>query len=240
MKPHPNTAFNADMQNLEILILKMGGRVAAAIERATQAFVSRDAELAQRVVLEDQHVDALESDINSAVVRMLALRQPAASDLYEVVSVMKVAGDLERLGDYAKNLARRVPVLVQSDRIEGATAAIRRLSMLVQSMLRDVLDAYTNTDLALAQTVLDRDVEVDQMTNTLFRDFLTHMMEDPRNITVCMHLLFIAKNFERMGDHVTEIGEQVIFVETGEQPVPRAKGESTSQITGPLGVDGTG
>jgi phosphate transport system protein len=152
---------------------------------------------------------------------------------------MKVAGDLERLGDYAKNLGKRVPVLTQSETIDGTSAAMNRLSLLVQAMLSDVLDAYVNNNIELAQSILVRDREVDQMTNALFREFLTHMMEDPRNITVCMHLLFIAKNFERMGDHVTEIGEQIIFVETGEPPEPRKKGDSTSLISDPPVDQGT-
>lgn len=231
MKPHTNTAFDADLKNLQKMILEMGGLVEKAISNATKAFVRRDTDLAQTVVSGDTAIDTLETEINNAVVRMLALRQPAASDLHEVVGVMKVAGDLERLGDYAKNLGKRVPVLTQSDTIDGTSAAMNRLSVLVQAMLSDVLDAYVNNNVELAQSILERDREVDQMTNALFREFLTHMMEDPRNITVCMHLLFIAKNFERMGDHVTEIGEQIIFVETGEQPELRTKGESTSLIT---------
>ncbi|MBQ2262886.1 phosphate signaling complex protein PhoU [Yoonia sp.] len=237
MKPHTNTAFDHDLQELQTAVLRMGGLVEAAISKATKAFVTRDQDLAHTVVTGDKQIDALETEINSAVVRMLALRQPAASDLHQVVSVMKVAGDLERLGDYAKNLGKRVPVLNQSDLVEGAGAAVKGLSTLVQSMLKDVLDAYVRNDLELAKAVLDKDREVDQMTNAMFRELLTHMMEDPRSITVCMHLLFIAKNFERMGDHVTEIGEQIIFVETGEQPAPRQKGESTSMITDPPGAD---
>lgn len=235
MKPHTNTAFDTDLQNIQTSVLRMGGLVEAAIFNATKAFVTRDQDLAQTVVAGDKQIDAMETEINSAVVRMLALRQPAASDLHQVVSVMKVAGDLERLGDYAKNLGKRVPVLIQGDIVDGAHSAVGRLSALVQAMLKDVLDAYVRNDLDLAQAVLDKDREVDQMTNALFRELLTHMMEDPRSITVSMHLLFIAKNFERMGDHVTEIGEQIIFVETGEQPEPRLKGESTSTITHPPG-----
>ena len=237
MKPHTNTAFDHDLQELQTSVLRMGGLVEAAISNATKAFVTRDQEMAQAVVTADKQIDAIETEINSAVVRMLAIRQPAASDLHQVVSVMKVAGDLERLGDYAKNLGKRVPVISQSDTVEGAQAAVSRLSSLVQAMLTDVLDAYVRNDLDLAKAVLDKDREVDQMTNAMFRELLTHMMEDPRSITVCMHLLFIAKNFERMGDHVTEIGEQIIFVETGEQPAPRIKGESTSLIADPPGAD---
>lgn len=231
MKPHTNTVFDQDLEKLQTSVLRMGGLVEAAISNATKALVTRNQDIAQAVVTDDKQIDALETEINIAVVRLLAIRQPAASDLHQVVSVMKVAGDLERLGDYAKNLGKRVSILNQSHLVEGAGAAIKSLSSLVQSMLKDVLDAYVRKDLDLVKQVLDRDREVDNMTTTVFRELLTHMMEDPRNITVCMHLLFIAKNFERMGDHVTEIGEQIIFVETGEQPAPRQKGESTSMIT---------
>lgn len=231
MKPHTNTAFDQDLEKLQTSVLRMGGLVEAAISNVTKALVTRNQDIAQAVVTDDKQIDALETEINIAVVRLLAIRQPAASDLHQVVSVMKVAGDLERLGDYAKNLGKRVSILNQSHLVEGAGAAIKSLSSLVQSMLKDVLDAYVRKDLDLVKQVLDRDREVDNMTTTVFRELLTHMMGDPRNITVCMHLLFIAKNFERMGDHVTEIGEQIIFVETGEQPAPRQKGESTSMIT---------
>lgn len=233
MKPHTNSAFDSDLRDLQAAVLRMGGLVEAAIANATLALIHHDLDLAHSVASSDTSIDALETEINSAVVRLLALRQPAASDLHQVVSVMKIAGDLERLGDYAKNLGKRVPVLGKGEFVEGASAAIGRLSGLVQSMLKEVLEAYVSNDLELARIIMEKDREVDQMTNALFRELLTHMMEDPRSITVCMHLLFIAKNFERMGDHVTEIGEQIIFVETGEQPEPRQKGESTSQISAP-------
>jgi phosphate transport system protein len=146
---------------------------------------------------------------------------------------MKMAGDLERLGDYAKNMAKRVPVLAQADAIEGATASMRRQAKMVRLMLKDALDAFARDDVDLARDVILRDVEVDQMTNALFREFLTHMMEDPRNITSCMHFLFIAKNLERMGDHVTEICEQVIYLDTGVRPEDRPKGSSTATVTAP-------
>lgn len=235
MKPHSSSAFDSDMRELQSQILKMGQVTGLAIRNATAAFENGDLDAALRVVSGDANIDALEDEINAAVVRMLALRQPAASDLHEIVSVMKVAGDLERLGDYAKNLAKRVPVLIQADTIPGAKGSVRRLSEIVEQMLKDVINAYVDNDPANARRVLKRDIEVDQMTDTIFRELLTHMMEDPRSITVCMHMLFIAKNFERMGDHVTEIGEQIIFVETGEVPPPREKGASTSQI--PVHVD---
>ncbi|MFN4153876.1 MAG: phosphate signaling complex protein PhoU [Paracoccaceae bacterium] len=232
-KPHTDSAFESDIQHLLTLVATMGARVDTAVDSATRAFVDRDQTLAQRVVADDEKIDALEDEINAAVVRMLALRQPRASDLRQVVTLMKVAGDLERLGDYAKNLAKRVPVLHRSDMHDGAVSAVRRLSDMVRRMLKDGLAAYDSDDITLARAVLARDVEVDQATDALFRMLLTHMMEDPRSITVSMHLMFIAKNFERMGDHVTEICEAVIYLETGEMPEPREKGASTSAIADP-------
>ncbi|MFN4171978.1 MAG: phosphate signaling complex protein PhoU [Pseudorhodobacter sp.] len=233
-KPHSDSAFENDIQHLLSLVARMGAHVDAATDSATRAFINRDQPLATRVVKDDEKIDALEDEINAAVVRMLALRQPRASDLRQVVTLMKVAGDLERLGDYAKNLAKRVPVLHRSDIHDGAISAVRRLSDMVRKMLADALTAYGSDNIELAREVLVRDVEVDQATDALFRLLLTHMMEDPRSITVCMHLLFIAKNFERMGDHVTEICEAVIYLETGEVAATRPKGASTSEINDPL------
>lgn len=234
---HTTSAFDTDMKNLHARIMAMGGLVEAAIDAAVKALDTSDDELAAKVVRDDRRIDALEDEVNAAVVRMLALRQPVASDLRAAISVMKIAGDLERLGDYAKNLSKRVPVLTQSPAIEGATRAVRRQARLVRLMLKDALDAYARGDLDTAHDVILRDLEVDQMTNALFREFLTRMMEDPRSITPCMHFLFIAKNVERMGDHVTEICEQVIFVATGERPEDRPKGDSTASIL-PPGLEG--
>ncbi|MEZ5722657.1 MAG: phosphate signaling complex protein PhoU [Paracoccaceae bacterium] len=160
--------------------------------------------------------------------RVLALRQPAASDLRTVLTVMKIATNLERIGDYAKNMAKRTPVLAQLSPIEGATGAVKRMAKEVRLMLSDVLDAYMRRDAALAEQVRQRDLEVDQMYNALFREFLTFMMEDPRNITACMHLHFISKNIERAGDHVTSIADQVIYLATGVLPEDNRPKDTTS------------
>lgn len=231
--PHTLSAFDEDLDKIQTLLLSMGGLVEEAIGHASKALDSRDDELAGEVVRNDARIDALEDEINAFVVRVLALRQPQAGDLRAVITVMKMAGDLERLGDYAKNMAKRVPVLAQADVIDGATASMRRQAKMVRLMLKDALDAFARDDLDLARDVILRDVEVDQMTNALFREFLTHMMEDPRNITACMHFLFIAKNLERMGDHVTEICEQVIYLDTGQRPEDRPKGGSTADVVAP-------
>ena len=227
---HTSTAFADDMAQLQTKLLTMGGLVEEAITRAAEALHDRDEDAAAAVVEADREIDALEDTINDAVVRTLALRQPAAMDLRAVITVMKMAGDLERLGDYAKNIAKRVPVLSHGSLVTGATASIKRLAKSVRLMLKDALDAYARDDLEMARDVLNRDVEVDHMTNALFREFLTHMMEDPRNITACMHLLFISKNLERMGDHVTEICEQVIYMDSGQRVEDRPKGASTAAM----------
>ncbi|SIQ65932.1 phosphate transport system protein [Paracoccus thiocyanatus] len=150
-----------------------------------------------------------------------------------VLSVIKISHILERVGDYAKNIAKRSHVLSEMPPIDGAGMALKRMSATVEAMMKDALDSYIQRDAALAGDVRQRDLEVDQMYNALFREFLTHMMEDPRNITACMHLHFIAKNIERMGDHATGIAEQVIYLATGELPEePRPKGESVPRMEG--------
>ena len=154
-----------------------------------------------------------------------------ATDLRMVLSVIKIAHILERVGDYAKNIAKRSNVLGDLPVIEGAGMALRRMSMTVEGMMKDALDSYIQRDAALAEDVRKRDLEVDQMYNALFREFLTYMMEDPRSITACMHLHFIAKNIERMGDHATGIAEQVIYLATGDLPEDtRPKGESVPRL----------
>ncbi|HDR28986.1 phosphate signaling complex protein PhoU [Rhodovulum sp.] len=215
---HIVKSYDRDLEAIQALIMKMGGLVEAAILEAAQSLENRDEELAERVRANDRAVDDLELRVNEEAARLLALRQPSAGDLRTVLSVMKIGANLERIGDYAKNMAKRTGVLVQMSPIEGSAGAIRRMAMAVQGMLKDALDAYIQRDGELAQDVRLRDMEVDQMYNALFREFLTFMMEDPRNITACMHLHFIAKNIERMGDHVTSIAEQVIYLVTGELP----------------------
>ncbi len=233
MTPHISSAFDRDLDTIRMNVLTMGGQVETAILDAARALETRDEELAGQVVQADSSIDATEEDINAQVVRLLALRQPQASDLRTAVAVMKTAGDLERLGDYAKNMAKRVPVLVASPVIDGAAGALRRQARLVGQMLKDMLDAFARSDAELARDVVSRDVEVDDMTNALFREFITHMMEDPRNITPCLHYVFIAKNIERMGDLVTHGAEHVIFVTDGTLAEDREKGQSTATIAAP-------
>lgn len=225
-EPHIASAFDRDLEGIQAMIMKMGGLVETAITNAAKALETRDEELAEQVRKADKLIDALEEQINTEAARVIALRAPIATDLRTVLAVMKIAANLERIGDYAKNLAKRTSVLVQMSDVEGGAGAIRRMAKEVELMLKDALDAHIQRDIALAQNVIAHDREVDQMYNALFREFLTFMMEDPRNITACMHLHFIAKNIERMGDHVTSIAEQVIYLVSGEMPEEaRPKGD---------------
>lgn len=215
---HISSAFDRDLETIQAQLVKMGGMVEAAITDAAAALESRDEDAAEQVRRSDKAIDAMEAQINEEAARLIALRAPTATDLRMVLAVMKIAASLERVGDYAKNIAKRTHVLSQMPSINGSGLALRRMSVAVNKMLQDALDSYIRRDAELAGDVRQRDLEVDQMYNALFREFLTHMMEDPRNITPCMHLHFIAKNIERMGDHATTISEQVIYLVTGELP----------------------
>ena len=226
---HIASAFDRDLEAIQAQIMKMGGLVENAILEAAISLETRDEERAEAVRRADKAIDPLEEIINEAAARVLALREHTAIDLRLVLSVIKVSANLERIGDYAKNLAKRTSVLSQMAPVNDSAGALRRMAKEVERMLKDALDAYVSRDAELAQDVIDRDIEVDQMYNALFREFLTFMMEDPRNITACMHLHFIAKNIERMGDHVTSIAEQVVYLVTGTIPdEARNKGDKTS------------
>ncbi|MFN3526778.1 MAG: phosphate signaling complex protein PhoU [Paracoccus sp. (in: a-proteobacteria)] len=215
---HISSVFDRDLETIQAQVVKMGGMVEAAINDAAAALEARDEDLAEEVRRRDKAIDALEAQINEDAARLIALRAPTATDLRMVLAVMKIAASLERVGDYAKNIAKRTSVLAQMPAIDGTGIALRRMAGAVNRMLQDALDSYIRRDAELAEDVRQRDLEVDQMYNALFREFLTYMMEDPRNISSCMHLHFIAKNLERMGDHATSISEQVIYLVTGDLP----------------------
>ena len=226
---HIAKVFDRDLEGIQARIMKMGGLVEAAIMASARSLEDRDEEMAEQVRAGDAAIDELEDLINEETARLIALRAPTAVDLRVVLTVMKISSNLERIGDYAKNIAKRTGVLAQLRPVNSSTAALRRMAREVELMLKDALDAYIQRDMELAQDVIERDHEVDQMYNALFREFLTFMMEDPRNITACMHLHFIAKNIERMGDHVTGIAEQVVYLVTGERPEEaRSKADDTS------------
>ena len=229
---HITSAFDRDLEDIQAKIMKMGGLVEAAILEGAISLETRDEERAEKVRAADKAIDLLEEKINEDAARLIALRSPTASDLRLVLAIMKISGNLERIGDYAKNMAKRTGVLAQIAPVSDSAGSLRRMAKEVSKMLKDVLDAYIHRDAELAGDVIKRDSDVDQMYNGLFREFLTFMMEDPRNITACMHLHFIGKNIERMGDHVTAIAEQVVYLVTGEYPEEaRLKSDVTSTQT---------
>jgi phosphate transport system protein len=233
---HIASAFDRDLEAIQALIMKMGGLVEDAVEKATVALAEHDSDLAARVRKGDARIDEMEVRVNEEAARVIALRQPIATDLRTVLTVFRISAALERIGDYAKNMAKRSEIIMELHPVDGSSASLKRMSKMVQLMLKDALDAYIQRDADLAADVRARDEEVDQMYNGLFREYLTHMMEDPRNITACMHLHFMAKNLERMGDLVTTIAEQVIYLVSGEMPdEDRVKADRTS-IAGGDGV----
>ncbi len=234
MNEHISSAYDRDLEGITTLIMKMGGLVEDAILKAAKSLADRDVELAEEVRAGDKAIDALEIQINEEAARTIALRAPVSKDLRSVLTVLRLAASLERIGDYAKNIAKRTSVVVEMNPVNGSDAALRRMAREVEGMLKDTLDAYVRGDAELAEDVRQRDQEVDQMYNALFREFLTFMMEDPRNITACMHLHFMAKNIERMGDLTTNMAEQVIYLVTGEMPdEARPKGDKTAYVTDP-------
>lgn len=233
MSEHISSAYDRDLEGITTLIMQMGGLVEEAILRAVESLATRDVELADAVRKADKAIDDLEEQINEEAARVIALRAPVSKDLRTILSVLRLSASLERIGDYAKNIAKRTSVLVEMRPVSGADTALRRMAREVEQMLKDTLDAYVRGDAELAEVVRQRDQEVDQMYNALFREFLTFMMEDPRNITACMHLHFMAKNIERMGDLTTNMAEQVIYLVTGKMPEEaRPKGDNTSLLGG--------
>ena len=230
MEQHIASAFDRDLEGIQARIMKMGGLVEAAIRDAATSLETRDEELALRVRRGDKAIDEMEDLINEEAARVIALRAPTAIDLRLVLSVMKIASNLERMGDYAKNMSKRTGVLIQMPLVSDSPASLRRMAREVERMLKNALNAYIHRDAELAHDVRLADRDVDQMYNAIFREFLTFMMEDPRNITPCMHLHFIAKNIERMGDHATSIAEQVIYLVEGFRPdEERPKADITSE-----------
>jgi phosphate transport system protein len=227
-KDHIVKSFDDDIERLDTALIQMGGLAEAQLSDAITAFAKRDGELAERVVAGDARIDAKYAEIETQVVRLLALRQPVAGDLRRVVAALRVSGDLERIGDYAANVAKRTLALTQMPAVRPASG-IPRMGRLVQHIIKDVLDAWSDNDADRAYLAWSRDEEVDELYNSLFRELLTYMMEDPRNISACTHILFMAKNIERMGDHATNIAEALYFVVNG-TPLRevRAKADQTS------------
>ncbi len=230
-EPHIVHSFDDDLNKIEGLVLEMAGLVEAQINDCVVALFKQDLKLVLKIEESDKKVDNLESEIGDLAIQVLARRQPMAQDLRCVVTVLKIANNIERIGDYAKNVAKRTNVLAQCTPVGSSSAILKRMSSSVQEMVRGVIDAYVARDMEAADLLREQDQEVDLMHNTLFRELLTYMMENPRYITPCMHLLFIAKNFERMGDHATNIAEQVHFMVSGALPdEDRLKNDKTSYI----------
>ncbi|MFZ2871632.1 phosphate signaling complex protein PhoU [Zavarzinia sp.] len=230
---HIVSAFDQELNALKTKILRMGGIAEANVASAIQAIVRRDRALAERTISSDQRIDVFDSEISDLVTRLLALRQPMAVDLRFIVGAMKIATDLERIGDYAKNIAKRSTVLGVAVP-QQPMHAIPRMGELVLGMIKDVLDAISNEDAEKAIAVRDRDPVLDELYNSVFRELLTYMMEDPRTITGCTHLLFIAKNIERIGDHATNMAETIYYIVRGQRMVSdRAKADVTAEMTGP-------
>jgi len=225
---HTVTAYDRELEDLRSTIARMGGLAEAQLAAAIDALYKRDTEAASAVIKADKEIDALESEAEKKAIASLVKRQPMADDLREIVAALKMSSEIERVGDYAKNIAKRVSAITEADRVT-ISRSIADMGQIVQKMLKDVLDAYIDHDVDKAMGVWERDEAVDELYNSLFRELLTYMMEDPRLITACTHLLFTAKNVERMGDHVTNIAELVYYMVTGEVlPDERPKGDQTS------------
>ena len=225
---HIVTSFGQELKRLRDLLVEMGGLVEAQVATATIAVVEQDVEAAARTVEQDPAVDTLEREVESFVIRLLALRQPVAQDLRQIVAALKMSSDFERIGDYAANVAKRSIVLSQFN-LPFKLSGLAHMARLVQESLKLTVDAVGDADADKAIQVWRSDQAVDDIYTAIFRELVTYMMEDPRQITPCTHLLFIAKNLERIGDHATNIAETVHFATTGEAlPDVRPKGESAN------------
>lgn len=228
MSEHIVRSFSQELIRLRNLLVEMGGLVESQLALATLGITDGDGEAATRAIAQDPAVDRLEREVETTVIRMLALRQPMAMDLRLIVAAMKVSSDLERIGDYAANVAKRAGVLAQF-RVPYSMGAIAQMSRLVQENLKLVVDAVGENDAVKAVQVWRSDHAVDDLYNVIFRELITYMMEDPRSITPCTHLLFIAKNLERIGDHATNVAELIHYAVTGEVlPDARPKGDSSA------------
>jgi len=226
---HTARAFDSDLQEITRKVAEMGGLVEKQIADAMRALLERDAELGEQVIASDPAVDALQREIEEKAVLTIARRQPMAVDLREIVGAMRVCNDLERIGDHAKHIGKRVVALGGDLYPQTLARGVEHMSELVEGEVKQVLDAYASRDVQGALAVWKGDEEVDALCTSLFRELLTYMMEDPRNITFCMHLMFCAKDIERMGDHATNIAETVYFMVEGRTITDqRPKGDTTS------------
>ena len=225
---HVVKSYDQELKRLRNLMTQMGGIVESQVALAAEAIMHRDPASAARAVEEDPKVDALEREVETFVIRLLALRQPVAGDLRHIVAALKITGDLERIGDYAANVAKRSIVLAEFS-LPYSLAGLAHMARLVQGQLKMIIDALGEGDAEKAMEVWRSDQVVDDIYNAIFRELITYMMEDPRNITPCTHLLFIAKNLERIGDHATNIAENLYYAVKGETlPESRPKSDTSA------------
>ena len=228
--PHILSVVDDDLSLLSTKISEMGGLAEELLAHALEAVQRRDSDLAEQVVQRDKSLDRMEAELEQQAIRLLLLRQPMAQDLRETIAALKIASTLERIGDLPKNIARRSQYLSRNQPVRVA-APVVRMGRQTLTQLTEVLDAYTARDTALAVSVWNRDVEIDEMYNSLFRELITYMMEDPRTITACSQLMFVAKNLERIGDHTTFIAEMAYYIVEG-RPLgdDRPKGEPADTL----------
>ena len=229
---HTLKAYSEELNHLTAEVTRLGGLAEAQLSDSIEAVARRDLPIAHQVIDRDDKLDLLQADIERKAIRLIALRQPVAQDLRHTVAALKISMQLERCGDRAKNIAKRCLVLASAEPLPPLTRSIERMGILVTSRLKDVLDAYSKGDIERASAVWSRDDEIDEHYDSLFRELLTYMMGDPRTINSCAHLLFIAKNLERIGDHATNIAEIVHFEITGEELVSdRPKWDALQRAT---------
>ena len=231
MSDHIVKAYDKELGLLGRKIAEMGGLAEKMLSDAMDALVDFDADLARATVAVDPRLDQLQREIEEQAILTIARRQPMAVDLREIVAAIRISADLERVGDLAKNIAKRAIIVAGEARLPRAIIGLKSMNETAALFLKDVLDAYAHRDIERARTVWTRDAELDALEDSVFRDLLTFMMEDPRNISFCTHLLFCSKNIERIGDHATNIAETIVYLVTGEAlPVDRPKGRSYSTV----------
>jgi len=229
MTQHTVASFDNELRDLGRMVMEMGGRAERLVADSVTALMKRDSELAERIIVGDKAIDLLQREIEEAAISMIARRQPMANDLREIISAFRIANDLERIGDLAKNTAKRVLALDSDYRAQKPLRGLEHMSEMALEQLKSVLDAYSAKDDVKAIAVWKRDGDIDAIYTSLFRELLTYMMEDPRRITPCTHLLFAAKNIERIGDHATNIAETVHYLVVGELMADeRPKSDTTS------------
>jgi len=229
---HIMSAYDEELKYLSKRIAAMGGHAERMVEQAVAALVNADPGLAQKVIRDDAVLDEGQREIDDKAIVIIAKRQPMATDLREIVGAIRISADLERVGDLGKNVAKRVVAVTDGRQPTSLFRGLEALANLALTQLKEVLDVYASRSVDKIGFVRDRDDQIDAMYTSLFRELLTYMMEDPRNITPCTHLLFCAKNIERIGDHATNIAETIYYIVTGEQmPAERPKGDKTDTIS---------